>query len=653
MGNRTQLRLFISHSSKDKGFVRRLVQDLKSHNLDVWIDEQELSIGDSIVQGVSEGLRDTDYFVLVISQNSTSSKWVQQEFNAAIMSELSENGAVVLPVRIDEAPLPRLLSDRIYADFRNDYNQGLQGLLRVFAQETTILSPPSDDLQRDNAHCSCAGTLGKLSQADLRRQLDRWLDFDEVKVVWWSTFNEDLDRVNRNITKTNAIIKMIQRSNDQGLAAVLLNNVCNDYPHIVNMVGTSPEKSPSRNAALLGDTSPNSSDLRVVVLQVASAIGIVGVGIWSLQTLLVSALSLAPFASGLSRGTRFAISSAAIGFFGLIVNRTRVQRATKEGEAILSQALKELGGRIALRLHSEELLTPISVRSLARAVSLKYGCPLITDYLIIEAIRTAALDLEDRITGPELVRSLSVLNRVMLSIDHEQPALMSIAATDRLTAYRFSQPVAACLIFLIAVVVSFWPYEITFAGHSFADWVARHQQFITWVALTLEALLIVSAIRAEFFWKNRISRTRTRGSIVVNWFSPARLNPIVDFFPKAVISLERWASHFWNAAWAPIWEGFRFGLPLTRGNVDTSRFWGMHGCRLLIARRLIKELRAVQRSCDIAAMQGTSLSPALKCQFISLCRRLWIVTGDDFFREMEKTGEISGAAEALSVMRKV
>ena len=144
-----QPRVFVSHSSRDKPFVRRLTGDLKQRNLTVWFDEQELGVGDSIVQGVSAGLKDTDYFVLVISENSLQSKWVQQESNSALMSELSGKGVVVLPIRIDDAPIPPLLTDRIYADFRTDLYA--LGFAPAMVKRSLYLQDPSVGASRQPA----------------------------------------------------------------------------------------------------------------------------------------------------------------------------------------------------------------------------------------------------------------------------------------------------------------------------------------------------------------------------------------------------------------------------------------------------------------------------------------------------------------------
>ncbi len=109
-------KVFVSHSSKDKPFVRRLVDELNKHNVQVWFDERAMEVGDSIVDGISTGLKDADYLLVVLSQNSVQSRWMKNELNAALMGETSKGDTVILPAVIDDCEIPILLKDRIYAD---------------------------------------------------------------------------------------------------------------------------------------------------------------------------------------------------------------------------------------------------------------------------------------------------------------------------------------------------------------------------------------------------------------------------------------------------------------------------------------------------------------------------------------------------------
>ncbi|MCL2041490.1 MAG: toll/interleukin-1 receptor domain-containing protein [Bacteroidales bacterium] len=44
--------VFISHSSKDKEFVRKLAKDLQRNGIEVWLDEWTLKIGDSFAESI-------------------------------------------------------------------------------------------------------------------------------------------------------------------------------------------------------------------------------------------------------------------------------------------------------------------------------------------------------------------------------------------------------------------------------------------------------------------------------------------------------------------------------------------------------------------------------------------------------------------------
>ena len=75
--------IFLSHSSPNKDFVRGLAKKLKKDNIDVWLDELEIKIGESIHQKVNEGLKKSDFFAIVLSEASVNSKWVQEELSSA------------------------------------------------------------------------------------------------------------------------------------------------------------------------------------------------------------------------------------------------------------------------------------------------------------------------------------------------------------------------------------------------------------------------------------------------------------------------------------------------------------------------------------------------------------------------------------------
>jgi len=80
---------FLSHSSKDKPFVRKLAADLVANGIKVWIDEQRILVGDSIPEKIAQGLAESDFFLIVVSHNSVESSWAKKELNSALSMKSS------------------------------------------------------------------------------------------------------------------------------------------------------------------------------------------------------------------------------------------------------------------------------------------------------------------------------------------------------------------------------------------------------------------------------------------------------------------------------------------------------------------------------------------------------------------------------------
>jgi len=126
------MRVFLSHSSKDKPQVRKLAQQLKLYGIDIWIDEERIYVGDSISKKIQQGLRESDYLCIWLTNQAMQSGWVEKEWLPKIKQEIDESRTVVLPLLAENCDLPDFLIDKRYADFRSSFNDGLDDLLQVF-----------------------------------------------------------------------------------------------------------------------------------------------------------------------------------------------------------------------------------------------------------------------------------------------------------------------------------------------------------------------------------------------------------------------------------------------------------------------------------------------------------------------------------------
>lgn len=122
------IKLFLSHSSKDKAYVTSLAVDLKSFGYDVWLDEWEIVGGESIPTKIGEGLKKCDFLILVLSPNSTSSRWVENEWQAKYWEEIELGKIKLIPTLIEKCEIPILLKMKKYIDLSYDYSLGLANL---------------------------------------------------------------------------------------------------------------------------------------------------------------------------------------------------------------------------------------------------------------------------------------------------------------------------------------------------------------------------------------------------------------------------------------------------------------------------------------------------------------------------------------------
>jgi len=90
--------VFISYASEDKkDVVHPLVAHLTELGLTVWIDEFELTLGDSLRRSIDRGLSHSRFGVVILSPAFFEKEWPNRELDALVSREDRE-GKVILPV---------------------------------------------------------------------------------------------------------------------------------------------------------------------------------------------------------------------------------------------------------------------------------------------------------------------------------------------------------------------------------------------------------------------------------------------------------------------------------------------------------------------------------------------------------------------------
>lgn len=116
-------KVFISHSSKDKRFVRTLKDDLNENSIETWFDEDQLDLGDSLIEKLEKALEESTHFLIILSQNSINSDWVKFELNKAIKQADNSIMSKVIPIKYKKCEIPNELSGLLYADLSDEVVQ--------------------------------------------------------------------------------------------------------------------------------------------------------------------------------------------------------------------------------------------------------------------------------------------------------------------------------------------------------------------------------------------------------------------------------------------------------------------------------------------------------------------------------------------------
>lgn len=120
---------FISHSSADKEIAEQLSRDLIKQGIDAWFSKWEIMPGDSLRRKIEQGISEATHFIVLLTQHSLKSEWVQTELDAAMVRKI-ENECRLVPVLIGipfEA-VPLTLRGLLCIKL-DDYDDGLAQLI--------------------------------------------------------------------------------------------------------------------------------------------------------------------------------------------------------------------------------------------------------------------------------------------------------------------------------------------------------------------------------------------------------------------------------------------------------------------------------------------------------------------------------------------
>jgi hypothetical protein len=91
--------VFLCHAGEDKDAIARpLAERLRQKQWQVWFDEFELTVGDSLRHKIDEGLTISKYGVVILSRAFFGKGWPERELNGLTARETATGDKVILPI---------------------------------------------------------------------------------------------------------------------------------------------------------------------------------------------------------------------------------------------------------------------------------------------------------------------------------------------------------------------------------------------------------------------------------------------------------------------------------------------------------------------------------------------------------------------------
>jgi uncharacterized protein YjbI with pentapeptide repeats len=91
---------FISYSTKDEAFAKRLHERMRAEKLRVWFSPEDVKGGEKLHAQIERAIQLHDRLLLVLSENSIESPWVVTEIRNARRAEIREKRRKLFPIRL-------------------------------------------------------------------------------------------------------------------------------------------------------------------------------------------------------------------------------------------------------------------------------------------------------------------------------------------------------------------------------------------------------------------------------------------------------------------------------------------------------------------------------------------------------------------------
>ena len=126
-------KLFLSHASADRRFIKKLTAFLTERKIPFWYSKRNLVGAQQWHDEIGKALKSCDWFLVVISPAAVRSKWVKREVMYALNEDRYENRIIPLLYKpCDAEALSWTLASLQRVDFSKDFDQSCRELIKIW-----------------------------------------------------------------------------------------------------------------------------------------------------------------------------------------------------------------------------------------------------------------------------------------------------------------------------------------------------------------------------------------------------------------------------------------------------------------------------------------------------------------------------------------
>jgi hypothetical protein len=125
--------VFLSHSSQDREMSSRVAELLRAHGVPVWFSQTDIVGAQQWHDEIGAALHRCDWFLVLLSPDAVSSKWVKRELLFALNNDRYQDR--IVPIRYRDCDYKQLswtLDQSEMVDLSGEFRTGCRDLLRIW-----------------------------------------------------------------------------------------------------------------------------------------------------------------------------------------------------------------------------------------------------------------------------------------------------------------------------------------------------------------------------------------------------------------------------------------------------------------------------------------------------------------------------------------